>query len=570
MISLRVGRLSRRGAVILASTATGIALIGGGVAWAYWNANTGVPTYAVADSVGAGGAPTAAVSGTSVNLTWSASTTVGGRPVGGYLVNRYPGASGGTATPAAQGTCAGNPVAATTCTETNVPPGTWYYTITPALGAWHGAESPRSNGASAADTFALSGATTLTAGTASTLTITAKAGSQTDVGYTGPRTLTFAGPGNAPNGTLPSYNNGNSSVTFTNGVATIPLTLYKAEGATLSVANGPVTGNMAITVSPAAATQLGVSVPSSPTAGTQQTVTLTALDAYQNKAASYTGNKTLTWSGPGNAPSGQTPSYPSSVSFSNGAATATITLYRAETTTLTASDSAISGTSASFTVAAAATTQLNVPTPATQTAGTPFTLTITAQDQYQNKTTSYSGSKSLAWSGPANAPAGQTPTYPGSVTFSSGTGTASITLVKAESPTLKASDGAINGTSGSFTINPGAATNLAWTSASTTKGTISSPCFFTCTVTGISNGTLTAYVAVTDTDGNTVNNLGAGTTISLAAPDGGVTPTTLSVPASGAAQTGQFTFNPQNGNWTSDRLIASLGSYVSATATLSK
>ncbi|HJP79775.1 MAG TPA: hypothetical protein VJ914_36220, partial [Pseudonocardiaceae bacterium] len=396
MISLRAGRLSRRGAVILASTATGIALVGGGVAWAYWNANTSVPTYAVADSVGAGGAPTATVSGTSINLTWSASTTAGGRAVGGYLVNRYPSASGGTATPAAQGTCAATPVAALTCTEANVPPGTWYYTITPVLSAWHGTESPRGNGVSAADTFTLSGATTLTAGTASTLTITAKAGSQTDPGYTGPRTLTFSGPNNAPNGTVPAYNNGNPSVTFTNGVATVPITLYKAESTTLSVANGPVTGSLALTVNPATASQFGVSVPASPTAGVQQTVTLTTLDAYQNKATSYTGNHNLTWSGPGNAPNGQAPSYPSSATFTGGSATATVTLYRAESTTLTTSDSAIAGTSPSFTVSAAAASQFNVPTPATQTAGTPFVLTITAQDPYQNKATSYTSNHNLS------------------------------------------------------------------------------------------------------------------------------------------------------------------------------
>ena len=571
MISLPFGRLSRRGVLVLAGSATGIVLVGGGVAWAYWDTTASVPTYAFADSVGAGGAPTAAANNGSINLTWPAGSTVAGHAVGGYLVNRYAAGSGGTATPAAQGTCAAGPVSATTCTETNLPAGTWYYTVTPVLGAWHGAESPRSNGISTADTFALSLSAGVTAGTSSTLTITAKAGSQTDAGYTGARTLTFSGPGTAPDGThTPTYPN--SPVTFTNGVATVPITLYKAESTSLSVADGTVTGSTGVTVNAAAATQFAVSAPSSATAGNAQSVTVTAQDAYQNKATGYTGTKTLTWTGPGNAPDGtHTPTYPANpVTFISGTAAVAITLYRAETTSLTASDGMVSGTSASFTVAAAAATQFNVPTPAAQTAGTAFPLTLTAQDPYQNKATSYTGTKTLTWTGPGNAPDGtDTPSY-SSVTFSAGTGTATVTLVKAESTTLKAGDGTISGTSGTFTVNAGRPARLAWTSASVSRGSISSPCFFSCTVTSLSNGQFTARISVTDADGNTVNNLGAGNTVTLTMPDGGtVSGTPVTIAASGPAVSGIFSFNPQNG-WSTDHLNASLGSYAGATATLSK
>ncbi|HEY4020001.1 MAG TPA: hypothetical protein VGM75_15020, partial [Pseudonocardiaceae bacterium] len=454
MISLPFGRLSRRGVLVLAGSATGIVLVGGGVAWAYWDTTASVPTYAFADSVGAGGAPTASANNGSIALTWPASSTVAGHAVGGYLVNRYANASGGSATPAAQGTCAAYPVSATTCTETNIPAGTWYYTVTPVLGAWHGSESPRSNGISTADTFTLSLSSGATAGTSSTLTITAKAGSQTDAGYTGARNLTFNGPGTAPDGThTPTYPT--NPVTFTNGVATVPITLYKAETATLSVADGTVTGSTSVTVNPAAASQFAVSAPSSPVAGVAQSVTVTAQDAYQNKATSYTGTKTLAWSGPGTAPDGtHVPTYPTNpVTFGSGAATVSITLYRSETTTLAASDSTISGTSRSFMVAAAAASQFNVPTPATQVAGIAFSLTLTAQDQYQNKAISYTGSKTLTWSGPNGAPDGtDAPSYTNPA-FSSGTASVTITLVKAESPTLKATDGTINGTSGTFTVN---------------------------------------------------------------------------------------------------------------------
>lgn len=71
----------------------------------------------------------------------------------------------------------------------------------------------------------------------------------------------------------------------------------------------------------------------------------------------YTGGKAITFSGPGNAPNGTpaTPTYPATVTFTNGLATlpaGAVTLHKAEATTLTATDSAnsIVGTSTSFTV----------------------------------------------------------------------------------------------------------------------------------------------------------------------------------------------------------------------------
>jgi hypothetical protein len=566
VISLRFARLGRRGTLVLIGGATGIALLGGGVAWAYWDSTASVPTYAVADTVGIGGQPTATANTGSINLAWAASTTVGGRAVGGYLINRYATPTGGTATAAAQGTCSANPVTATSCAETSVPAGTWYYTVTPVLGAWHGAESPRSNGISVADTFALS-LPSATAGTASTLTITTKSGSQTDIGYTGSRTLTFSGPGNAPSGAAPSYS---SSATFTNGVATVPVTLVKAESTTLSVADGSVTGSTAVTVDPGAASQFTVSAPSAAVAGVAQSVSVTAQDAYQNTATGYAGSKSLAWSGPGTAPDGtHGPGYPSSVTFTVGRATASVTLYRAETTTLTAADSAITGTSASFTVAAAAASQFAVPTPATQTAGSPFSVTVTALDPFQNKATGYTG-KPLTWTGPGTAPGtSAAPSYSGA-TFASGAATVSITLVRAESVALKASDGTINGTSGTFTVNAGAPAHLAWTSVTISKGNLSSPCFFTCSVTNINNGgKFTAQVSVTDANGNAVNGLTTSEPITLGTDGGSLSTTSLTIPA-GSTQTSSFTLTAQNGSWTSETVTATSQDYGAISVTVTK
>ncbi|MET4622951.1 hypothetical protein ABIE18_004431 [Arthrobacter sp. 2762] len=122
----------------------GILLVswGGPAASAFWSSvNSGFGA-AKADAVAQGALPTTSVSGASVTVTWAASTTAAGRSVTGYSIVRYPSATGGTAV-AATGTCAGT-VAALSCVDTGVTTGNWYYTVTPKLSQWQGAESTRS------------------------------------------------------------------------------------------------------------------------------------------------------------------------------------------------------------------------------------------------------------------------------------------------------------------------------------------------------------------------------------------------------------------------------------------
>jgi hypothetical protein len=137
-------RIRGRIAVILAGAAL-LSWAGPG-ANAFWTATSnGGSASASADAVGAGATPTATVSGGSVTLAWNASTTLAGRPVTSYTVARYDSASGGNGTRAA-GTCP-TVKAGLGCTDQGVPTGTWYYTVTPVLGPWQGAESVRSAGA---------------------------------------------------------------------------------------------------------------------------------------------------------------------------------------------------------------------------------------------------------------------------------------------------------------------------------------------------------------------------------------------------------------------------------------
>lgn len=134
-----LGRWNRIVVIVL-----GIFLVswGGPAASAFWGSVSSGFGAAKADAVAQGARPTTAVSGTSVTVNWTASTTAAGRPVTGYSIARYATAAEGTGM-AAAGTCTGT-IAALSCVDNNVPTGTWYYAVTPLLSAWQGAESTRS------------------------------------------------------------------------------------------------------------------------------------------------------------------------------------------------------------------------------------------------------------------------------------------------------------------------------------------------------------------------------------------------------------------------------------------
>lgn len=120
---------------------------GGPAANAFWqslsSSNFGA---AKADTMPQGGAPAGSLSGTNVTVSWAAATTASGHAVAGYTVARYSAPSGGTKV-AAGGGCTGT-VSGLGCIEQSVPDGTWYYTITPIISLWTGAESARSAGIS--------------------------------------------------------------------------------------------------------------------------------------------------------------------------------------------------------------------------------------------------------------------------------------------------------------------------------------------------------------------------------------------------------------------------------------
>lgn len=185
--------LPRRLTLILAALA--LLLTSGSAAFAFWTSlNSSNYAAAVADALNPGGKPDVAAAGSSVTVTWQAGSTVAGRPATGYTVARYNTATGGTKTPGT-GACAGT-LTALSCTEQFVPGGTWYYTITPAIALWTGAEGSRSNAVStdaiAPTAVASVSPTPNAAGWNNTASVTVNITAQDNAGGSGIASITYA------------------------------------------------------------------------------------------------------------------------------------------------------------------------------------------------------------------------------------------------------------------------------------------------------------------------------------------------------------------------------------------
>ena len=577
--------------------AAGVALGAGLGVWAYYSSIGSGQASATIATLQKSSITNATAGAGTVSLQWSAITPPAADIVS-YYVTRDGGIPGGDC-PAAS-----TPSAVTSCTDGGLGVGTHQYTIVALWRTWTSTSSTTSVSVNYGplDHFRLTATTTTpTAGTADNLTVTAQdVGNNTVGNYTGSQQLTFGGAGtigaNTPtvadrSGIAVSFGT-LTSITFTNGVATVSsgwngvMTLYKAETAAISVSDGSHTNGagLTVTVSAGAAASFSMSaVTTALTAGAGDNLTITAKDAYGNTAISYTGSKNLTFAGATtigtfhptvtnslgtavNFGSTTSTTFTAGVATVSGSSNGVMTLYKAEATSITVAAGAINnGTGLAVTVSPAAAQHFSVPTPAAQTAGVAFNETLTAQDLYGNTATSYTGSQSIVFTGPANAPDGTAPGYPGSVTFAAGVGTASITLYDAQTTTLTATQNTLTGTSTTFTVSPAAASRLAWTSPTVSGGTLPANCLFTCSWSGANKQKFTFKVSVTDAHGNTIQNLGSSPTVTIAGSHGAPASQTGSIPSSGAATTGSsMTYKMANGGWTTDTLTAASGSYTHA------
>jgi hypothetical protein len=209
--------------------------------------------------------------------------------------------------------------------------------------------------------------------------------------------------------------------------------------------------------------------------------------------------------------------------------------------------------------------------PTTASAGTASSVTLTALKNGSTDTT-YAGA-ALTWSGAASSPSGTAPTLPTSPTWTTGAATFTITLVNAQTATLSVTDGTRNVTFAAITVSPGTATKVAWKSPGSSHTPLPSPCLFTCAFgAGFGNSsTFTAYVSITDGQGNSVSGIGTAKTVNLSVSNGTVAPASLTIPAAGpATSTAQFTYTSKSSGPYSDTLTAASTGYTSATATFSQ
>jgi len=250
------------------------------------------------------------------------------------------------------------------------------------------------------------------------------------------------------------------------------------------------------------ALHFALSTPSTLTAGTSFTETITAQDLDNNAATSYSGSQTLIWSGPSKSPSGASPKYPANpVTFSNGVAQVAVTLVDAQTTPVSVTQDYISGTSLGISVAAGTPTKFAMTAPAQALAGTSFQVSLRATDNYGNAVT-YAGDKTLSWSGPSSSPNRTAPVYPSNpVTFTNASASVSVTLFDAQTTKLSVTDGVIKGAS-PITVSASSAGQLSLTTPATQTA----------------GATFNETITAADTYGNTITGYAGAKTLNWSGP----------------------------------------------------
>jgi hypothetical protein len=252
---------------------------------------------------------------------------------------------------------------------------------------------------------------------------------------------------------------------LTNGTGTFSVTLTKAGSQTITVTSPSnlISKTATIAVSPAPASVFSVTASTAtPTAGGSFSVTVTALDPFGNIDTAYPGRVHFTSS---DTSSGVV--LPPDGTLSSGTSSFSVTLAKAGSQTISATDSAapsITG-NAGVTVRAASAAQLLLATTATPTAGVSFSFTVTAQDRFGNTDTAYAGRVHFTSTDTSTGVV-----LPADATLANGAGTFSATLTRSGAQTITGTDTA-NGTitgNVSVTVRPAAASSLVLGGASST------------------------------------------------------------------------------------------------------
>ncbi len=277
-----------------------------------------------------------------------------------------------------------------------------------------------------------------------------------------------------------------ANVVFANGVATFTATLQTAGYQQLEVSDAAdgVPGTMeAVFVNAGPAAELLVAGPSSTTAGNSISFTVTAEDQFSNTATSFNGVVDL-------QSSDVLASVPASVALTNGVDIFSVILAKAGEQTLTVEEpgsSASMSTSMLITVEAAATARFSITTLGTIVAGQFLAISVTAEDQFGNLQSAYTGTVHISSSdGQAMLSA--------DATLTGGIGFFGATLGTAGNQTLTATDtanGSLTGTSVAISVSALAANHFAVSaSAGAVTGNVMS---FTVTAKDPFNNTAAGY-----------------------------------------------------------------------------
>jgi hypothetical protein len=273
-------------------------------------------------------------------------------------------------------------------------------------------------------------------------------------------------------------------------------------------------------------------------AGTAFSVTITAYDANNNVKTNYAGTATLTCT------AGSGSIAPGSVSsWSSGVASLLVTVSKTGTgVSITAADSGHSGVSNGFNVNPGALDHFTIGSVSSpQVAGTAFSVTITAYDANNNVKTNYAGSGTATLSdlSATISPASLGSGWVGGVWTSS-----SVMITKTyTNDVITAKDGTPTGSSGQFTVAPGALDHFTVTASG--GGNIGAQIVYT-----PFSITVTAY----DASNNVKTNYAGPATLSDLA-------TALSPTSTGTFTSGAVTLSVTiTHSYTNDKITATSGS----------
>ena len=359
------------------------------------------------------------------------------------------------------------------------------HTITGTDGSGTGTATLHVNAAAATHLVVAWYPTSVVAGTAHNVTVTAKDPyNNTVTGYTGTVRLTSSDSA----AVLPANS------TLTSGVKTFSVTLKTAGTRTITATDtvtASITGvETGIVVGPASATHLVVAwYPTSVVAGTAHNVTVTAKDPYNNTVTGYTGTVRLT-------SSDSAAVLPANSTLTSGVKTFAVTLKTAGTRTITATDtvtSSITGVQAGIVVnPAAASTFVVAGLTTPRTAGVAGSVTVTARDPFGNTATGYRGTVHFTSTDTQAA-------LPANYVFTStdaGTHVFSVTLKTAATQSITATDTVTSTMKGSQTgivVNPAAISKLV-VSGLTTPRTHGVAGSIRVTATDAYGNTITGYI----------------------------------------------------------------------------